>query len=358
MARSNLSLIAVGDLVPTRRLWREGAPANREFAMTVDQLHRADVVFGDLEMPLSARGTPREKLITFRADPALAEDLSLIGFDVLSLANNHSMDFGEEALLDTIAALESRGIRHVGAGKDIAVATAPVVVEVNGWALGVAAWSCLLPVGSAAGERRAGHAPLHVTSAYEVSAHHEMEEPAHPPVVRSWPKAGELQAAAQTIADLRSRVEFVMASVHWGYGFGTAIAEYQPTIAHALIDAGADIVVGNHVHAIHAVEVYKSKAILYSPGNFISQQPREEEPPEVLAIYDQMSPDGYMATAEIEPGGRYQLRLTPITMDDEGLPVPAEGPRLQRIVDRLEMVCSQVGTRLLTRERTVDVQLG
>src|SRR5437764_5403446 len=127
MARSKLSLVAVGDLVPTRRLWRDGAPANREFAMTVDQLHRADIVFGDLEMPLSARGTPREKLITFRADPAIAEDLRLVGFDILSLANNHSMDFGEEALLDTVAALDSQGIRPVGAGNDIHMATAPVV---------------------------------------------------------------------------------------------------------------------------------------------------------------------------------------------------------------------------------------
>ncbi|MBJ7601259.1 CapA family protein [Candidatus Nephthysia bennettiae] len=358
MARSNLSLVAVGDLVPTRRLWRDGAPVDREFAKTVDRLHSADVVFGDLEMPLSVRGTPREKMITFRADPAIAEDLRLVGFDILSLANNHSMDFGEEALLDTVAALDSQGIRQVGAGKDIHMATAPVVTEVNGWKLGFAAWSSLLPVGSAAGERRPGHAPLHVTSAYEVSAHHEMEEPAHPPVVRSWPQAAELQSAVQCVAELRNRVDFVAASVHWGYGFGTDIAEYQPTIAHALIDAGADIVIGNHVHAIHAVEVYKGKAILYSPGNFISQQPREGEPPEVLAIYEQMSPDGYLATAEIEPGGRYQLRLTPITMDDVGLPVLADGPRLQRIVDRLELVCSQVGTRLGVQDGTVEVQLG
>jgi poly-gamma-glutamate capsule biosynthesis protein CapA/YwtB (metallophosphatase superfamily) len=358
MARSNLSLVAVGDLVPTRRLWRDGVPANREFAKTVDRLHSADVVFGDLEMPLSARGTPREKLITFRADPAIAEDLRLVGFDILSLANNHSMDFGEEALLDTVAALDSHGIRQVGAGRDIHAATTPVVTEVNGWKLGFAAWSCLLPVGSAAGERRAGHAPLHVTSAYEVSAYHEMEEPAHPPVVRSWPQAAELQSAVQSIAELRNRVDFLAASVHWGYGFGTAIAEYQPTIAHALIDAGADIVIGNHVHVIHAVEVYKGRAILYSPGSFISQQPRQGEPPEVLAIYDQMSPDGYLATAEMEPGGRYQLRLTPITMDEEGLPILAEGVRLQRIVDRLELVCSQVGTRLAVQDGTVEVQLG
>jgi poly-gamma-glutamate capsule biosynthesis protein CapA/YwtB (metallophosphatase superfamily) len=358
MSRSNISLVAVGDLVPTRRLWRDGAPANREFAMTVDQLHRADIVFGDLEMPLSVRGSPREKLITFRGDPEIAEDLRLVGFDVLSLANNHSMDFGEEALLDTVAALESQGIRHVGAGNDIHRASTPAVTEVNGCTLGFTAWSCLLPVGSAAGERRAGHAPLHVVSAYEVSAYHEMEEPAHPPVVRSWPQAADLQSAVQSIGELRNRVDFLAASVHWGYGFGMTIAEYQPTIAHALIDAGADIVIGNHVHAIHAVEVYKGKAILYSPGNFISQQPRKGEPPEVLAIYDQMSPDGYLATAEIEPTGRYQLRLTPISMDHEGLPIPAEGPRLQLIVDRIELVCSQLGTRLVVHDGTVDVQLG
>jgi poly-gamma-glutamate capsule biosynthesis protein CapA/YwtB (metallophosphatase superfamily) len=345
-------------VVPTHRLWHDGAPANREFARTVELLHRADLVFGDLEMPLSVAGTPREKLIAFRADPAIGQDLSLIGFDVVSLANNHSMDFGEEALVDTIAALDSHGIHCVGAGKDIDQATAPALLEVKGWKIGFLAWSCLLPVGSAAGQRRAGHAPLHVTSAYEVSAYHEMEEPAHPPVVRSWPEVKELEAAVQSVDELRSRTDFVVASVHWGYGFGTTLAEYQPKIAHALIDAGADLVLGNHVHAIHAVEAYKGKAILYSQGSFISQQPRQGEPQEVIAIYDQMSPDGYVATATILPGGQYGLRLMPITMDEEGLPILASGTALGRIIDRLQLVCSQVGTTTTVREGCVEVQLG
>lgn len=357
MESRGLTLAAVGDLVPTRRLFRDGVPASQNLSAIQRLLGTADVVFGDLEAPLATTGMPREKLITFRADPAIGADLRQLGFDVLSLANNHSMDYGEQALLETVKVLASHQIRTVGAGRDLAQATAPVVLEVGGWRVGFLAWSCLLPVGSAAGPRRAGHAPIHIRTAFETDPYFQMEEPGHPPRVRTWPDAADLQAAEETIHGLRDRVDLVVVSLHMGFGFGAELAEYEPLVSHALIDAGADIVLGNHVHAIHAVERYQGKAILYSPGNFISQQPREGEPQVVLDVYEQMSPDGYVAYFDVATNRGYQLRLIPMTTDEDGLPVLATGEVFARIARRLKELSRDMNTTVTIEGDHVEVEL-
>ena len=233
MPAEKISIAAVGDMVPTHRLWREGRPVSPGFAETVEVLQGCDIVFGNLEAPLAVSGFPREKLITFRSDPVLAEDLRSMGFDVISLANNHSMDYGPEALLDTVDALERQGIRCVGAGATLHEARRPVVVEKGGWRVGFLAWSCLLPVGSAAGPLRPGHAPLHVKTTYEINPYYDMEEPGNPPRVRTSVDPAELDLATEAVRALRPDVDFLVASMHWGFGSGTELAEYQPPAGHA-----------------------------------------------------------------------------------------------------------------------------
>ena len=127
--------------------------------------------------------------------------------------------------------------------------------------------------------------------------------------MRTWADAADLERVKAAIAAVRDRADLVAVSVHMGFGFGTELAEYERPLAHGLIDAGADVVLGNHVHAIHGVEAYRGRAILYSPGNFIAQQPRVGVSEEVLAIYAQMSPDGLLAMLEVGEGGAYRLRL-------------------------------------------------
>ncbi|HEY0448232.1 CapA family protein [Actinophytocola sp.] len=341
MTQSGFSLAAVGDLVPSRRL---PAELSTGFKATADYLSTADVTFGDLEIPLSTGGAPREKWITFRASPDLAEDLAGLRFDVLSLANNHSLDYGPEALFDTMRELDAVEVRHLGAGRDLAASGEPVVIDVNGVSVGFLAWSCLLPTGAAASDTRPGLAPLHVHTAYELDAYLVMEEPGNPPVVRTRIDEADLARAVESITALRDEVDFLVVSVHWGYGAGENLAEYQRPLGHAIVDAGADVVLGNHVHAIHGVEVYRGKAILYSPGNFIAQQPREGLSEGAIAILDEMSRDGYLAWLDVAPGGGYTLRLVPVTGNADGLPEVVDGPDWERIAERIERLSARLGT--------------
>jgi len=345
MAKDKLSLLAVGDLVPSRRLFGQDEHAmGNGFSETVAVIQRADIAFGDLEMPLSTKGYPREKLITFRASPEIVPDLQRCGFDILSLANNHSLDYAHDALFETMEGLDVQQIRHLGAGPNLSAAQAPVTLDVNGWRVGFVAWSCLLPTGAAASEERPGLAPIHIHTAYEANPFQEMEEPGSPPRVRTRTDEHEQMIAVQQIRELKQRVDFLAVSIHWGYGAGEELAEYQQPLAHAFIDAGADVVLGNHVHAIHGVEVYQGKAILYSPGNFIAQQPREGASDIAIAIYDEMSPDGYMAWLDIASDGGYQLRLIPTQTNAQGLPEVVRDTSFTRIADRIQRLSSKLGT--------------
>lgn len=329
-----VTIVAVGDLVPSRRLLEEKEDGSG-FAQTVQLLRDADITFGDLEMPLSLQGYPREKLIAFHAAPEITPDLKAIGFDVLALANNHSLDYGYEALFETIDGLDREGIRHVGAGRSLAEAIAPEILDVKGRTIGFLAFTSLLPTGASAAERRPGLAPIHVHVAYEVNPYFEMEEPGNPPVVKTWADQADLEQFTRAIQELRPKVDFLIVSAHWGFGAGEELAEYQRPLARALIDAGADVIFGNHVHAVHGVEVYRNKAILYSPGNFIAQQPREGLSDFAVRLLDDMSTDGYAALLELEEMGKYSLRFIPTVTNAAGLPIFATEDTYDRIASRL-----------------------
>jgi poly-gamma-glutamate capsule biosynthesis protein CapA/YwtB (metallophosphatase superfamily) len=321
-----------------------GRAMSLAFARAGARVAANDITSDDLEMPLSDLGHPKEKLIAFHASPDIAPDLKQAGFDVLALANNHSMDYGHEALLDTIVTLDRLGIRHVGAGKSLAEAVAAEIVEVKGRRIGFVAFSSLLPLGASAGELRPGMAPIHVHVAYEVNPYYEMEEPGNPPRVKTWADAGDLAAFEDVIRELRSQVDFLAVSAHWGFGAGEELAEYQRPLGQALIDAGAEVVIGNHVHAIHGIEVYNGKVILYSPGNFIAQQPREGLSAFALSVLDGMSTDGYAAWLDVAGDGRYTVRITPTVTDEQGLPVIARGEAFDRIAERLARLSAELGT--------------
>ena len=123
------TLLFVGDIMLSRSV---GAVMRKEndfahpFRLVADTLRKADIAFGNLEGPISVRGEKQGSIYSFRADPRVAEGLTLAGFDVLSLANNHSMDWGRDALQDTRTTLEDNDIKPVGAGMDERQANEPV----------------------------------------------------------------------------------------------------------------------------------------------------------------------------------------------------------------------------------------
>src|SRR3954452_10980480 len=203
-------------------------------------------------MTLSTRGQPIEKLANIRADPAIAPDIGRLNLDVVSLANNHMMDYGAEALADTIENLRAQNIKLVGAGATLAEAIEPVIIDVRGRKIGFLAFTCLVAPGAGACDSAPGVAALHVHSSFQVNPYWQAEEPGEPAMVtiRTFADPDEQEFAEECVRSLRSAVDFVCVSVHWGYGGESGdIAEYQRPLAHALIDAGADVILGNHPHA-------------------------------------------------------------------------------------------------------------
>ena len=253
------------------------------------------------------------------------------------------MDYGAEALADTIATSTDQGIRLSAPARRSPEAAEPVIIDVDGRKIGFLAFTCLVAPGAGALPSRPGVAAIHVHSSYQTNPYWQAEEPGEPAMVtiRTFADPAEQAFAEECVRTLRKDVDFLCLSLHWGYGgLSSKIAEYQRPLGHALIDAGADIIFGNHVHAVQGVEQYKGKTIIYSPGTFIGRQlPPESEGAEITdlvrSLLDDMSPDGLLSFVDVDASGDYELRMIPTTLDARGLPVIASGEDLDRIAMRV-----------------------
>lgn len=209
------------------------------FAATRHELAKGDLVVGNLEAPIATGGVEfRAKRFRFRTDPKVARALKQAGFSVVTLANNHIMDFGPSALQETLSLLDRNGIRHVGAGMNLNAARRETVLSANGSRVAFLAYSLTLP-----------------TEFYAT--------PATPGTVPGWPRFFR-----EDIARARQAADYVVVSFHWGSEGATLPHPYQIETAHAAIDAGATVVIGHHPHVLQGVERYGDGIILYSLGNF------------------------------------------------------------------------------------------
>lgn len=265
-------LLIAGDWYASGRMPVE-AVEDESTAAVVRLLRGADVAFANLETPLTTRGVAQEKLSALRADPALADDLVAAGVDIVTLANNHMLDYGPEGLLDTLDALDARGVAHVGAGRSLEHARAPHVLRGPGGSIGFLGFASTLPQTFAAGPARPGVAPIRATTAFVVEGYTLLEQPGTAPPVVTYPLEMDLEATAHAVRTLRGDVDYLVVSGHWGVVGQDAVMDYQRVVAHALIDAGADLIVGHHPHRLHGVEIYAGKPIFYSIGNFVFEAP-------------------------------------------------------------------------------------
>ena len=340
---NRISIAAAGDIFANGRFYDGDQPISATFEDVLAATRSADVVFANYEMPLSTRGHPLEKLANIRADPAIAPDIGRLGLTVAGLANNHMMDYGAEALADTISNLTDQGIKLVGAGETLAQAAEPMIVTHGDRTIGFLAFCCLVAPGAGATAVSPGVAAIHVHSSYQTNPYWQAEEPGEPAMVtiRTFADPAEQAFAEDCVRALRKEVDFLCLSLHWGYGgLSSKIAEYQRPLGQAMIDAGADVIFGNHVHAVQGVEQYKGKMIIYSPGTFIGRQlPPESEGAEITdlvrSLLDDMSPDGFLSFVDVDESGDYELRMISTTLDSRGLPVIASGEPLDRIATRI-----------------------
>ena len=242
-APAEFKIAAVGDIMlggtatPELRKYGYDYP----FELTAPIFKQAQIVFGNLEGPLTAGGTiEANKQYVFRSPPdKVAPALARAGFNIVSLANNHILDYGPPGLDDTRAALDRAGIRAVGAGRNLNEARAPAIMTAEGIAVAFLAYSLTFPEEFWAGPDQPGTA------------------------------FGHERHVREDVAAARQRADIVVVSFHWGTEGETELRDYQITLARAAIDAGAIVVLGHHPHILQAVERYRQGVILYSLGNFI-----------------------------------------------------------------------------------------
>jgi poly-gamma-glutamate capsule biosynthesis protein CapA/YwtB (metallophosphatase superfamily) len=271
-----LHVIAVGDIMlggsaaPEMKIYGYDYP----FLNVLPLLQGSQIVFGNLEGPLTHRGKRfKDKQFTFRSPPdKVAPALATAGFNLVSLANNHSMDYGDEGLRDTMAALDKVGIRYAGAGMNLSQARKPAVMEIGGTRVALLAYALTFPEEFWATAKNPG-----------------------------MPYGHEAHVRAD-VAAARTHSEIVLVSFHWGQEGKTELREYQSMLAHAAIDSGADAVIGHHPHILQGIERYRDGIILYSLGNF------------VFGSYSKNAKTSAIARLTFRDGKLTQLRMKPINV--------------------------------------------
>jgi len=253
-----IRLIAVGDIMPRRE------NAEELFSLAYSILKEGDITIAQLERPISERA-PVYTTSTDIKPRRLAKVLADTGFNLLTFASNHTMDGGDDGLLDTIDMLNEHNIRVIGAGKNIEEARKPAIFDCKGTKVGFLDFCSVITPGTDAGSDKPGVSPIRINTAYQVPGW----QPGEAPRVLTTASAQHLRAMVDDIKKLRPMVDVLVVCQHWGLHFVTSpIADYEYEVGHAAIDAGADIIIGTHAHTLKGIEVYKGKVILHCLGNF------------------------------------------------------------------------------------------
>jgi hypothetical protein len=219
-----------------------------------DLIKGADLAIANFENPAPDKFRYHTSGTVFSADPALIEGLANAGIDYVGLANNHIRDAGGNGIIQTIANLKKFGIASGGAGKDTAAARAPVILEAGGTKVAILAYDTIAK-SYAAGTERAGSAILTAKA-----------------------------VRADVAAAREAGAEVVIVFPHWGTEYDPTPFKGQQALARASIDAGADMVIGNHAHWAGAIETYEGKPIWYALGNFVFDQTWSEPTMEGITL--------------------------------------------------------------------------
>lgn len=299
--RSAVTFAVAGDIVfdPKRPVMLHAA-ANGGIMRCIDEklvdyLNECDIFLLNNEFTISERGEPlADKLWTFRSDPDNIKILKKLGVDIVSLANNHVYDYGEDAFFDTMKYLSEADLPFVGAGYNVNEAAQAQYFIVNGIKIGVVAASraekyYLTPT---ANFNRAGVLGAY-DSRYLLSAIKMAEE----------------------------QCDFVVAYIHWGTEYTTELENEQITLSREIIDAGADAVIGGHPHCLQGMEFYNNVPIIYSVGNF---------------WFNDQTLDSCVATLEIDSELNTKVLLTPLMQENCETRLLTEYDECRRLFDKVE----------------------
>jgi len=308
-----LRLIFLGDVMLGRLVNDHLAAASPAYPWgdTLPVLQAADAVIVNLECVLADRGIPwPEKVFAFRADSKNIAVLAAAGVRAVSLANNHSLDFGRQALRDCIATLQRSDIRPAGAGASRDAAWQPATFAVQDTHVAVLAFTDDMP-------------------AWEAGV--DLPGVCHVPLRWTDPRFARLLAA---IEEARAHHDVVVVSAHWGPNWGRRPLSDHVEAAHRFIDRGADIVFGHSAHIFRGVELYRGKPILFSCGDYIDD----------YAVDDlERNDESFIWCADLEQRRFRRLLLIPTVIGALQARL-AGGPDRERIVQRMRALCGALGT--------------
>lgn len=304
-----LNITAVGDILLGRGVswWlaKQQKGYTYPFEKVKDILKKGDVIFGNLEEPFtssehSLTGIEQKGKYVLKNSPEAFYGIKYAGFNLLNLANNHILDYYDTGLYDTLKILDSDNIAHSGAGKDLDEARKPAIIEKNSIKIGMLSYTDMADIvykgnpqiSFIAGKSRAGVAPRN------------------------------MDYILKDIGQLRSQVDIVIISLHWGVEDSFAVQPQQVEFAHKLLDSGADMILGHHPHHFQGIEIYKGKPIAYSLGNF---------------IFDQNSPENqesFILQMEYKDKKLTNFSAIPIKTISKSQVVPQTGQGAQAMLNR------------------------
>jgi len=264
----NVKIAIVGDVQVNRQKPEEA------FKFVQNIFDDSDFRFCQLESTISDQGGVRPDVQNpaHRVPPKMVKAFSNAKINAVTMAGNNNLDYGPETLFDTVKILKENGVEGIGVGKDIDEARRPHYFKVKDKTIAIVNACSILREGFAATKNRPGISPLHISTFYK-SLENIYEQPATPSSTFTIPDLDDLNAVCELITEAKSKADYVIACFHWGVHFTYDLAMYQPDVAYAAIDAGADVIIGTHPHNLQAIDTYKNKPIFYSMGNFIFDQP-------------------------------------------------------------------------------------
>ena len=241
---TSVTIVAGGDVIGDRSIRtiiaNEGAKA--VFKGIAGILTKADLAFVNLETPLTSGGDPQTwKDVVFRGDPRLAQGMADSGIDVVTMANNHAGDQGDSGLMDSIRHVRKAGIKVCGAGEDLAAARLPRFFTVDGVRVAFLGFTDVLPVGFPATSASPGTSP----------------------------GRSDVAAVKEAVHRAAEKADYVVVAWHWNFEFTTAPSYLESSEGKAMIDAGADLVIGHHPHVLQGVQAYHGGFIAWSTGNLV-----------------------------------------------------------------------------------------
>jgi len=270
--------------------------------------HKSHLTLVNLECAVGTTGEPQDKQYTYRAKPETLEGLVRAGVKGVSLANNHSLDYGRECFIETLDNLEKYNIKYTGGGRNLNEALKPVVWDINGIKVGFIGFSRVTPhVDWYAAENRAG-----IVNGYDSNSKNVIE----------------------AVKQAKEKADFLIVSLHWGTERTDYPRDNDVAIAKELIDNGADCIMGHHPHVLQGIEFYKNRPIIYSLGNF------------VFGAKGDRTTQSMIFNMEINKNGIINTKIIPARIK-QGKPIISEGEDRVNIINLINQLSADWGTKVL-----------